>query len=639
MKPTPSSKRPSNVSTKPKPTLLVRGKTNNSFLSSLGKCQRVTVDRDTNNATISDDSDDDDSNNQSLADVISFKKPFSSVPVESKVVNNPPRINGMTQSIDNEVVFKKNNPESDDEVTTCGMTATVKLDTIELKAHPISKRKADLSKYIDDKLLNFDPNKRLTKNSTNEPPSSSLVPPTDVKLITTNENIDEVKENNRATRSNARNCEKKRPNPSIDIIGCGRSLDVGVVDKKKRVSFARADEAELPLSSAEISLAEKQKDQMKKNDEMKKKDIAIKTISSENKQLDLTTRIILNGRGYTRLGVLGKGGSSCVYRVLSDDGNLYAYKYVDVRGDSDSVFENYTNEIELLRRLKGSPYIIELIDAEVNKDQMYIAMILEIGDIDLAKSLSQKQRVAAMNSSANLYPFYVRLVWQEMLEAVDHIHENRIVHGDLKPANFVFVKGHLKLIDFGIAKAFSNDTTNIYRESQIGTVNYMAPEAIAPYTDESEDSNLRMKLGRASDIWSLGCILYQMIYGRPPFAALNTIQKLHAIPNPKNEIKYPPYDDLDAIETMKACLQRDPKRRAKIRGKNGLLEYPFMRLNQRCAPTASLSSNIVPDAELTVDGTTELDIDTPLVAIDDVRKAVQFVMDTVNVKTLSLIHI
>ena len=630
LKPAQSSKQSFNFSNKPKTTLLARSKTNNSLLSSLGKCQRVTVaNKDTKNAAISDDSDDDDSNNQSLADVISFKQPFSSMSIE----NNPVTISRTNQSIDDEIVFKKNNirPESDEEVTSCGMTATVKLDPTEPKPLAIGKRKADLSKYIDDKLLNFDPNKRLSKNVTNEPPSI----PIEAKLIVSNKNVVDDKEN-RMTRSSTRTCEK-RPNPSTENTGSGPSVEVGVTDKRKRVSFAQGGEAGLPLSATEIALAEKQKEDVKKKAEIKKKDIVIKTSSSESKQLDLTSRIILNGRSYTRLGVLGKGGSSCVYRVLSDDGNLYAYKYVDVRGDSDSVFENYTNEIELLRRLKGSPYIIELIDAEVNKDQMYIAMILEIGDIDLAKSLSQKQKVAAMSSSTNLNPFYIRLVWQEMLEAVDHIHENRIVHGDLKPANFVFVKGHLKLIDFGIAKAFSNDTTNIYRESQIGTVNYMAPEAIAPYTDESEDSNLRMKLGRASDIWSLGCILYQMIYGRPPFAALNTIQKLHAIPNPKNEIKYPPYDDLHAIETMKACLERDPKRRAKIRGKNGLLEYPFLRLNQIDASVISLKSNKVldkmPISELTVDGTTEImEIDTPLVAIDDVRKVVQFVMDTVNVK-------
>jgi serine/threonine protein kinase len=149
-----------------------------------------------------------------------------------------------------------------------------------------------------------------------------------------------------------------------------------------------------------------------------------------------------------------------------------------------------------------------------------------------------------------LNPFFARMVWQEMLEAVDHIHQNRIVHGDLKPANFVFVKGHLKLIDFGIAKAFSNDTTNIYRESQIGTVNYMAPEAIAPYSVDSSESTqgenehegMSMRLGRASDIWSLGCILYQMLYGRPPFASLTTIQKLHAIPNPNYRIQFPEND-------------------------------------------------------------------------------------------------
>lgn len=56
-----------------------------------------------------------------------------------------------------------------------------------------------------------------------------------------------------------------------------------------------------------------------------------------------------------------------------------------------------------------------------------------------------------------------------MLEAVQVIHEEKIVHSDLKPANFVLVKGALKLIDFGIANAISNDTTNIQRDHQVST--------------------------------------------------------------------------------------------------------------------------------------------------------------------------
>jgi serine/threonine-protein kinase TTK/MPS1 len=55
-----------------------------------------------------------------------------------------------------------------------------------------------------------------------------------------------------------------------------------------------------------------------------------------------------------------------------------------------------------------------------------------------------------------------------MLDAVNVIHEERIVHSDLKPANFVLIKGTLKLIDFGIAKAIANDTTNIQRDAQVG---------------------------------------------------------------------------------------------------------------------------------------------------------------------------
>ena len=57
-----------------------------------------------------------------------------------------------------------------------------------------------------------------------------------------------------------------------------------------------------------------------------------------------------------------------------------------------------------------------------------------------------------------------------LLQAVQTIHEARIVHSDLKPANFLMVEGQLKLIDFGIAKAISSDTTSIARESQVSSV-------------------------------------------------------------------------------------------------------------------------------------------------------------------------
>jgi serine/threonine-protein kinase TTK/MPS1 len=197
---------------------------------------------------------------------------------------------------------------------------------------------------------------------------------------------------------------------------------------------------------------------------------------------------------------------------------------------------------------------------------------------------------------------YVRLalLLKQMLIAVQSIHEERIVHGDLKPANFLFVRGTLKLIDFGIAKAMQNDdTTHIYRENQTGTLNYMSPEAIL---DSGTGANgQRMKCSRvrtlcssiqycktissrecvcctlqSSDVWSLGCILYQMIYGRTPFAELHMIPKLQAIVNPNYEIIYPPSDEA-AIDAIKRCLQREPSERAQILGRNGLLsEHPFL---------------------------------------------------------------
>ena len=169
-----------------------------------------------------------------------------------------------------------------------------------------------------------------------------------------------------------------------------------------------------------------------------------------------------------------------------------------------------------------------------------------------------------------------------MLEAVNTIHEERIVHTDLKPANFLFVKGVLKLIDFGIAKAISDDTTNIHRENQVGTLNYISPEALIDTSGKKSSlgnkNGMDMKLGRSSDIWSLGCILYQMVYGKTPFAELGLVQKLQAIVSEEYNIPYPTVDPMydNAIDVIKLCLQRNSKRRPSIMGTNGLLDHLFL---------------------------------------------------------------
>eukprot|EP00042_Codosiga_hollandica_P011568 m.25956 g.25956 ORF g.25956 m.25956 type:complete len:301 (+) comp37973_c1_seq1:3-905(+) len=170
---------------------------------------------------------------------------------------------------------------------------------------------------------------------------------------------------------------------------------------------------------------------------------------------------------------------------------------------------------------------------------------------------------------------HMRLLWQQMLEAVQTIHDARIVHGDLKPANFLIVGGILKLIDFGIATGIQDEQTSVVRENQIGTLNYMAPEAIQPDPSVAAERGTQgLKVRAASDVWSLGCILYLMVYGRTPFQHLTSpIQKLQAIVSPTFLIDFPDLANKALIDVMKLCLQRDPRQRPSIQD---LCDHSFL---------------------------------------------------------------
>jgi serine/threonine-protein kinase TTK/MPS1 len=270
--------------------------------------------------------------------------------------------------------------------------------------------------------------------------------------------------------------------------------------------------------------------------------------------------VTVNGKEYLVLKLIGRGGSCKVYRVLSEDNEVLALKRIALAESDHAV--NFRREVELLVRLRGNSSIIKLVDYEERLQQESIFMLFEQGECDLAQVILRDRPLSTTT---------LRFYWQEMLKCVLVLHEQRILHMDLKPANFLFVSARLKIIDFGIAKAIDPHTVNIINDNTAGSINYMSPESICKMGPGSDQ-----KIGRSSDVWSLGCILYHMVYGKPPFASVEgDVQKLYAITNPRVPIAYPANVPVDGalMDVMKSCLTRNPEKRPDI---EKLMQHPFL---------------------------------------------------------------
>lgn len=214
--------------------------------------------------------------------------------------------------------------------------------------------------------------------------------------------------------------------------------------------------------------------------------------------------------------LLGEGGMGSVYRAVDvASGQVVALKLLRPELlDDDAVRYRFKKEARVLRAVR-SPYIANLVEAEVSESNAYIALEFVSGQ-DLAVALDS--RGAPLDETLALQ------IVADMCRALIEPHRCGIVHRDIKPQN-VLVLGDLsqpegvsiKLCDFGIASAkLSAETMGMTRDGRLwGTPQYMSPEQCA--------SN---PVSPATDVYALGLTLYELIAGRPAFEGDELMQIL-----------------------------------------------------------------------------------------------------------------
>ncbi len=259
---------------------------------------------------------------------------------------------------------------------------------------------------------------------------------------------------------------------------------------------------------------------------------------------------------------LGAGALGTVYRAESDDVHgLVAVKMLHPHIAHDAgMVDRFQREIIVMERL-SHPHIVRHYGGGMMDGQYFFAMeLLEQGS--LKERLRQHGPLPWRGAAQYL---------EQIAGALQHAHNHGVIHRDLKPSNLFFAAdGRIVLGDFGIAHDV-HETDRSNPGMAVGTYAYMSPEQIC-----AED-----RITGQSDLYSLGCVAYEMLTGRPPFAGANFAQiwdqHLHAVPKGLRE------QGVDCPEWLEdlvmRLLEKDPhKRPFNARAVQGLIREHLSKL-------------------------------------------------------------
>lgn len=248
--------------------------------------------------------------------------------------------------------------------------------------------------------------------------------------------------------------------------------------------------------------------------------------------------------GYDVFGEVGRGGMGVVFKARHRKLKRFVALKVMLAGELVDVhdLERFNTEAQVLAKVQH-PNIVQIYDTGIHNGQPFLALEYVPGH-NLAQQLSTPWTA---EESARLL--------ETLARAIHVAHQAGVVHRDLKPSNVLLTQdGLVKITDFGIAKML-NSSENLTRTGGfIGTPEHVAPEQARGENDA---------IGPATDVYSLGTILYECLTGRPPFkgatpmATLEQVAEREPVPPARLQPLVP--RDLDTI--CLKCLEKEQSRR------------------------------------------------------------------------------
>ena len=270
-------------------------------------------------------------------------------------------------------------------------------------------------------------------------------------------------------------------------------------------------------------------------------------------------------------GVLGQGGMGVVLAATHLTlGKLVALKLMrpDLAVDKGAA-QRFVREARAASLLR-SEHIVRVIDLDTLPDGApYIAMEYLEGE-DLGALLARRGPIPAHEAATYIL---------QVCEAIAEAHAAGIVHRDLKPANLFLTQRAntpcVKVLDFGVSKIIANsplsdDVASTDTKSLVGSPHYMAPEQLI--SAKSVDPR--------TDVWALGCILYELVSGTSPFASSNALAQVLASilrDNATPLVERCPDLAPGFVAIVERCLEKDPARR-------------FQRVDELAAALAALAT-------------------------------------------------